>query len=208
MALNTLRMILVVGLIVSLLGSLIPVETVYALRATSSSDNLPALATFVEQVRNDQADQLRGLYVPELFAFPVIQQPADDYGFVSPRDHIVTQFGLASRFGSTGLLAHNHLAGQHFLLFEKNQIFHLVYGDGAISTFVVTEILEYQALAPESPSSRFISLQDGALKTAPELFSELYHNEGKVILQTCISKGSQLTWGRLFIIAEPYFGAP
>ena len=208
MALTSLRSILVVSLLVLLLGRLLPVENVHALSASSQQGDLPDLLTFVDQVKNGEAGELRGLYVPELFAITVVQQPAGDHEFVSPRHNILTQFGLASRYGSTGLLAHNYLAGETFSLLEKDQILHLVYGDGEIATFAVTEVLEYQALEPDSPSSRFVSLQDGSLLTTAGLFSEVYHNEGTVTLQTCISKGNQLNWGRLFVIAEPYAVTP
>ena len=208
MRLKSLRSILVVSFTVILLGMLLPLEMARALSVSSQPGDLPDLPTFVEQVKNGQAGELRGLHVPEMFAIPVVQQPVGDHEFVSPRHNILTQFGLASRFGSTGLLAHNYLAGQNFALLDEDQNIHLVYGDGEVATFLVTEILEYQALEPDSTSSRFINLQDGALLSTPELFSEVYHSEGKVILQTCISKGNQLNWGRLFVIAEPYSATP
>lgn len=208
MRLKSLRSILTVSFIVIFLGMLLPLETARALSVSSQPGDLPELLTFVEQVKNDQAGELRGLYVPELFAIPVVQQPVGDPEFVSPRHNILTQFGLASRFGSTGLLAHNYLAGESFAILKEDQIIHLVYGDGAVATFFVTEILEYQALEPDSTTSHFINLQDGALLSAPALFSEVYSIEGRVILQTCISKGNQLNWGRLFVIAEPYTAAP
>src|SRR5688572_15833156 len=108
MALKSLRSILVVSFIVLLLGMLLPAETVRAFSASPQLGDLPDLLRFVEQVKNGQAGELRGLYVPELFAIPVVQQPVGDHEFISPRHNILTQFSLASRFGSTGLLAHNY----------------------------------------------------------------------------------------------------
>ena len=209
MALNFLRSILVFSFLALFLGRFLPVENARALSESLQPGDLPPdLLTFVGQVRNGQAGELRGLYVPELFAAPVVQQPAGDHEFVSPRHNILTQFGLASRYGSTGLLAHNYLAGEKFSLLQENHILRLVYGDGEIATFVVVEVLEYQALEPESTSSRFVSLHDSALLTTAELFSDVYHKPGTVVLQTCISKGNEPNWGRLFIIAEPYAVTP
>ena len=208
MALKTLRSILTISVTVILIGVLLPAERAQALSRSSISQYPPDLVTCVSHVRNGQSGELRGLYVPELFALPVVQQPAGDHQFVSPRHNIVTQFDLASRFGSIGLLAHNYLAGQDFSLLEKDQIFYLVYGDGRLSAFIVTGISRYQALEPESTSSRFVRLQDGAVLTTSELFAEVYHQDGNVVLQTCISRDNHLSWGRLFITAEPYSLVP
>lgn len=199
MALNSIRSILTLTLTLILFSTFIPTRIVRAL-----SSHLPALATFVSQVENGQADELRGVYVPELFAVRIVQQPTGNNEFVSPRQGILTQFGLASRLGSTGLLAHNYLAGERFVFLEKGQKFYLVYGNGRTSAFVVTEILHYQALEPTSTTSKFVDLENGGLLTASELFSNAYNRPGQVIFQTCISAEGNRSWGRLFVIAEPY----
>lgn len=204
MALKFNRSILVVSFIFVLITTLIPVGTVQALSGQLYVSNLPLLDSFVAQITNGQADELRGIYVPEILAARVIQQPDGHPEFVSPRQNILTQFELASKFGSTGLLAHNDLAGERFFLLEKGRIFHLVYGDGQIAAFIVTEILRYQALEPNSTSSKFLDLKNNDLLTARELFLKVYGRSGQVIFQTCIAEGENLGWGRLFVIAEPY----
>jgi hypothetical protein len=80
----------------------------------------------------------------------------------------------------------------------------LVYGDGRVAAFLIKEILRYQALEPESSYSRFVDLENNNILTTTELFTRVYNRPGKVILQTCISRENNLSWGRLFIIAEPY----
>ena len=204
MALKLNRSILVISFIVILVTSLIPRSNVQALNSQFRRSNLPFLNWFVSQVTNGRADELRGIYAPEIFAARVIQQPDGNPEFVSPRQNILTQFELASQFGSTGLLAHNDLAGGRFFLLEKGRIFHLVYGDGQIAAFIVTEILRYQALEPNSTSSKFLDLKNNDLLTARELFLKVYGRSGQVIFQTCIAEGENLGWGRLFVIAEPY----
>jgi hypothetical protein len=134
----------------------------------------------------------------------VVQQPAGDNDFVSPRQNVLTQFDLASQFGSTGLLAHNYLAGESLALLQRDQIFYLVYGDGRVAVFAIREILRYQALEPESSYSRFVDLENNNTLSTAELFTRVYNSPGKVILQTCIARQDNLSWGRLFIIAEPY----
>ncbi len=208
MALKSIRSILAVSLILILSTSVIPVVSVQALSGYSHTDSLPLLNEFVSQVKNGQAGELRGIYVPEILAARVVQQPKGNDGFVSPRQNIVTQFELAAQFGSTGLLAHNYLAGERFSLLEEDQKFYLIYGDGQISTFVVTEIQRYQALDPTSTSSEFIDLENRDSLTASQLFSKVYDKPGQVVFQTCISTGKNFSWGRLFVIAKPYSQKP
>ena len=206
MALKFIRSIPALGFIFIfiLLMTLIPMGSVRALNNHFSGESLPLLEVFVSQVRNGKAEELRGIYIPEILAARVVEQPTKDKEFISPRQNIVTQFGLASQFGSTGLLAHNYLAGESFFLLKENQKFYLIYGDGQISAFVVTKILHYKALEPTSTSSKFLGLENDDLITASELFSKIYNRRGEVVLQTCIAADESLIWGRLFVIAEPY----
>jgi hypothetical protein len=182
----------------------IPTYGVQALGHPSYTGDLPLFPIFVSQLKNGQSGQLRGVYIPEILAATVVQQPKENNGFVSSRQNTVTQFGLASRFGSTGLLAHNNLAGASFSQLEPGQKIYLVYGDGEVSTFTVSEILRYQALSPKSISSKFIDLKTNDILKASEVFSNVYDRPEQVIFQTCIANGEELSWGRLFVIAEPY----
>ena len=205
MALKSIRSILTTSFIFFVLfTTLIPFDNTQALNNDSDRGNLPLLDALVSRVKNGRSDQLRGIYVPEILAAAVVQQPDEDREFVSPKENTITQFGLASKFGSIGLLAHNYLAGERFSLLEKGQKFYLIYGDGQISTFVVTEVSHYRALNPTSTSSRFVDLRDNSLLTARELFTKVYKRRGQVIFQTCIAVGEEPSWGRLFIIAKPY----
>jgi len=205
MALKSVRPVLTsVFLFFVLCTALIPTYPVRSLGNSPYSENLPLLNVFVSQVKNGQSDQLRGVYIPDILAAPIVQQSTENNGFVSLKQNVVTQFGLASRFGAIGLLAHNNLAGASFSQLETDEKIYLIYGDGQISTFVVTEILRYQALKPNSTSSKFIDLSTNDLLKASEVFSKVYDRQGQVIFQTCISKGDEPSWGRLFVIAEPY----
>lgn len=209
MALKSIRPLLTnIFIFFILFATLLPSHSVQAMSGDSHSNNLPLLNVFISQVKNGQSDQLRGVYIPEILAAPVVQQPAGNTGFVSPRQNILTQFGLASEFGSTGLLAHNNLAGASFSQLETDQKIYLIYGDGQIKTFVVTKILRYQALEPNSTSSKFIDLNTQDSLRAAEVFSKVYNRQGQAVFQTCISAGDEPSWGRLFVIAEPYSQRP
>jgi hypothetical protein len=192
--------------LVVLLTALIspPPARVRAQEARASTSFLPDLQTFLRWMTNSETDQLRGVYAPDLFASPVVQQPAGSPGFVSRSENVLTQFGSAAGLGSTGLLAHNYLAGRHFALMQPAQVLHLVYGDGRIETYIVAHLLRYRALQPNSMQSDFEDLNSGERIGGATLFSDIYGQRGAVVLQTCIASNGSSTWGRLFVIAMPF----
>jgi len=204
MACASSRIQLTFSLCLALVLALFP-QTAYAHRSADlPPTDIPALAVFVEQVSNSQADVLRGVYIPGVLASMVVQQPEKVSAFVSSTENTLTQFGLADRYGSIGLLAHNYLAGKNFSQLEQGQVLYLIYGDGSITTFIVTSLIRVQALEPENVKSHFVELDTGTTFTAAELFTRVYAQPGKVILQTCITLHDNASWGRLFVSAEPY----
>ncbi|MFZ5821758.1 MAG: hypothetical protein ACOYYJ_17825 [Chloroflexota bacterium] len=158
---------------------------------------------FVMSVQDGQAGILRGVYVPGTLALPVVQQPTGWPGYVAETAGVVTQFGMAAEVGNVGLLAHNYLAGQAFTNLFPGQEVRLVYGDGSVEYFVVTEVLQYQALQPYSPTSEFRNLETSLTITVEELFRQVYRGERHVTFQTCIEANGNGSWGRLFVIAQP-----
>jgi hypothetical protein len=73
--------------------------------------------------------------------------------------------------------------------------------------YQVTKIENYQALSPNSPYSDFLSLDGSNQKlSATQLFSKIYTQENHLVLQTCLEKDGDLSWGRTFIIAEEIIG--
>jgi hypothetical protein len=173
------------------------------LPASAEGMAMPSLNSFVASVENGRSTVIRGVYVRDTFALPVIQQPKDNPGYVAAAQDVVTEFGMARRYGTIGMLAHNHLAGENFSLVEKGDKINLVYGNGSIETFIVTKIVRYQALSPNSPYTPFLDLESGKTKTVEQVFYEMYSGERHLTLQTCIAEGDEPSWGRLFIIAEP-----
>src|ERR1041384_4680317 len=174
MALKYIRTFLLISFIVLMCSTLTPAGNVHALTIDSNDVDPSLLNTFARLVQNGHADQLRGLYIPEILTAPVIQQPAGMDSFISPWQNAVTQFGMASKLGSIGLLAHTDLAGKSFAVLHKGQKFYLIYGDGQISAFVVSDILRYQALEPSSTSSSFIDVENNQILTTSALFTKIY----------------------------------
>lgn len=146
---------------------------------------------------------IAGVYVNDTLAMPVVQQPSGNAGWVSEADATITQFGIASEYGSTGLLAHNTHAGAEFFNIESGQEVVVVSGDGETQTYRVDSIRKFQALQPTSPYSDFIDLESGEKLTATDLFYAVYSGDHHLTFQTCIEQDGDLSWGRLFIVATP-----
>jgi len=169
----------------------------------SDEATLPNFADFSKSVENGEADVLRGVYVPNVLALPVVQQPADKPYYVSTHNGEATQFSIASQYGNIGLLAHNTLSGKFFSQLTVGQEVRLVYGDGRTEYFVVRDTLRFQALQPGSISSSFRNLDRNEVLSAGEMFNRAYVGERRAVFQTCIEAGGKASWGRLFVVAVP-----
>jgi len=192
------------GFLLFLFASLVvqPAQ-VFALGGNGQSGDMPNFSDFSNAVQNGRADHGRGVYVPNVFALPVVQQPFGSPGFVSNESDLLTQFRMANQYGNVGLLAHNYLAGQDFFELTVGDEVRLVHGDGSVEYFVVSEILRYQALQPHSAYSSFRNLQDDQILSVEKMFKRVFFGDRHVTFQTCIEKDGELSWGRLFIIAIP-----
>lgn len=188
----------------SLMGSFFAQPGTAGAQAASAGENPVAdFATFAQSIRNGQAASLRGVYAPDVMAYPIVQQPAGDPAYVTPVANTVTQFALAGSHGTVGLLAHNYLAGSAFPKLAPGQEIRLVYGDGHFERYTVSGTRRFQALDPQNPQGDFIDLHSGQVLPASALFESLYASSGRLVLQTCIAVDGELSWGRLFVIAEP-----
>jgi len=194
---NSIRNILNTSLFLAIFVSLF-FNPISALAAS-----LPSFLDFSRSVQNGDANVLRGVYASNVMALPVVQQPSGNAGYVSNNLGEITQFRMATQFGNIGLLAHNHLSGKSFSQLAVGQEIRLVYGDGHVEYFIVTEVLRYQALQPTSPYSSFKNLDKEETLSAEDMFKRVYFGDRHVTFQTCIEKDGELSWGRLFVIAIP-----
>ena len=169
----------------------------------NNKSNPPDFIEFINLVENGNVDVISGVYIPNALALPVVQQPADDAGYVSGRDDEATQFAMASHYGNIGLLAHNYLSGRLFSNLEVGEEVRLVYGDGRVEYFIITELLRYQALEPNSEWSSFRNLDNHDVLSTAQMFTRAYAGERHVTFQTCIASNGNSSWGRLFVIAVP-----
>ena len=97
-----------------------------------SKSAIPDFPAFYNPIQNGEADALRGVYVSNVLALPIVQQPDNDPYYVSSHDGEATQFSIASQYGNIGLLAHNDLSGKSFSKLSVGQEVELVYRDGGL----------------------------------------------------------------------------
>lgn len=164
---------------------------------------LPALNKFARQVSDGRELAVRGVYVPDVLALPVVQQPLGKNTFVSESLGTVTQFQLAALYNVIGLLAHNYLSGDLFSKLEVGQDVYVVMGNGSIQRFQVTSIHKFQKKFPSNPNSSYIDLNTGKQLSMRQVFRRFYQGEHRIIFQTCLEKNGNLIWGLLFVQAEP-----
>jgi hypothetical protein len=154
----------------------------------------------MDSVVNGEADTLRGVYVPDVLALPVEQQPKNDSNYIHMEPDLATQYHPAARFGVAGILAHNTLAGQLFFDIKIGDVVTLVYGDGSTQRYQVTQISQFQARLAHHD---YVDLEDGEIVSGAELFEEMYTGTDHVTFQTCIFAEGNASWGRLFVVATP-----
>jgi hypothetical protein len=165
---------------------------------------VPPLDTFIATIKNGQPEQVVGVYVSEVLALKVVQQSASDPAYVTRTIGYATQFGLAAKYGATGLLAHNDRSGELFFNLLAGQEVDVIYGDGAMRHYTISTFRHFQALRPTDPYSNFADLDHGGQQLLnANLFDQIYGGGDRVVFQTCISADGNRSWGRLFVIATP-----
>ena len=140
--------------------------------------------------------------VVDKFSLPVVQQPGQDAAWVNDTYGQVTQFGLASTWGSVGILAHNTRDGILFNNIAYGDSVFVTYADGRTEQYQITEIKKYQARTPSNPYSDFLDLGDpsGQWFSSTDAFMKVYAREDSIVFQTCIEENGVMNWGRLFVI--------
>jgi hypothetical protein len=189
--------------------SLIPVtgSKAFGFFSDSPAEFLRSFTEFTSEITANTGNS--GIFVENILADRIVQQPQGNPGFVSPEKETVTQFNMASQFGTIGILAHNTAAGEAFFDIQTDDIIYLVQSSGGVQAFVVIEIQKYQALSPDDPYSNFVDLSNpSSTISAQTLFLRTYGRGGGLILQTCIESAGNPSWGRLFVIAQPLSVVP
>jgi hypothetical protein len=171
-----------------------------------NTSHLRSRHTLIDVTRFKRADPatVTGVFVCRVLALDVAQQPIDNPVFVSEKSGTATQFRLAANYGTIGLLAHNTRSGAKFFDLAAGQEVDIVYGDGTIRPYVISEIRHFRALNPDDPYTNFVDLdRDGIYLSSTQVFGEFYEKGDRVVFQTCIDAYGNASWGRLFVIATP-----
>ena len=165
--------------------------------------SFPPPARITKPIESGTTGLISQVLVPKVFSYLVVQQPKDSPYYVSSANNLVTEFGLAKKYGTIGLIAHNHLAGKQFDKLTLGQEIYIIYQDGHKDRYIVSEIYHFHALDSTNINSLFIDLVSNEVLTAAELFDEMYTGTPHVTFQTCIYANGDDSWGRLFVIARP-----
>ena len=171
--------------------------------STAAGAGLPSLSAFSRQAACGSPAVLCGVYVPGIMALRIVPQPAGDPGYISTESGTATQFREANAFGAIGLLAHNTLSGSTFYSLRLGLPVALVYGDGRVARYQVSEIADFQRLTHADLHSDFMALGNGQTWTANQVFARFYGTPGRLTLQTCIRQGEAADWGVHFVVADP-----
>lgn len=176
----------------------------FPVRAGGIPSRQPIRADVRQIQKHAATSTLRSVAINNTLVLPVVQQPDGKPNYVSSNAGEITQFSSATQYGNIGLLAHNFLSGKTFFQLAVGQEVYIEYEDGTTEAFVVTEILQYQALDPKSPFSSFENLTDkDEVLSAQQMFERAYAGERHITFQTCIAKYGNASWGRLFVLATP-----
>ena len=170
----------------------------------SLEDLAPDLKDFITQVsEGSSGTDLGGVHISGVFSLKVEQQPEDKATHVSTALGSVTQFRSAARNGVTGLLAHNYLSGKLFYNIALGQEVNLVYGDGSIKRYQVSDIQSFQKLTPSSLRGDLIDLETGRKYSTAQVYNRFYTGSDHVTFQTCLEGEGISNWGLTFFVATP-----
>ena len=194
-----------ITLLMALSLAFIPAQQISPIAVTginSLTVTAPLSMIAASPVSNEGGNQLKSVSVSGIFDYQVVQQPAGDSGYVSTGSKTLTQFGMASNYGSIGILAHNYLAGRYFSNLSSGKVIKVTFADGSTKNYTVSSVKKYQALSPENQYSDFVDLNDSSTTlSSTDLFMNTFGQSGALVLQTCITKDGNSSWGRLFVIA-------
>ena len=148
------------------------------------------------QLAKNGVGKVTSVSVGNTYSFSVTQ-----FGNSVPSDGSLGQYAGAASKKNIGLLAHNYLAGAAFASFWIGAEIKVTLSDGSTKTFVINNVMRYQATDPNDFSKPFIDSNGKQISTRA-LFNRAY-KRGGLTFQTCIAGNGSSTWGLLFVLAVP-----
>jgi len=173
----------------------------------NNASNEPSPEVQIENLLNTQINgnpsEVVGAIVEGLFISPVVQQTANEMGWVSDAYNTLTSLQTARQTGDIGLAAVQQQLGEKFFAFDLGQTILILMGDGAFLIFQVDSAIQFQTIDPENPSSDLINLNTNEVYTINALEQYLYNGSNRLVFQTNIIRDGIDQWGRLIVIATP-----
>ncbi len=149
-----------------------------------------------------RAGPVRGVHAPGLFTLRVVQQPVGSYTYISHLDDVVTQMQTAERYGVTGLIAHNYLAGRHFFRLRAGQEIQVILANKKVRKYQVSGIHHFQRMVPTCPTSDLVDLSNGDRLNYIKVFDRYYTGDHHLTLQTCLARNGLENFGLVFFTTE------
>jgi hypothetical protein len=168
----------------------------------------PELLALATEVYNGDSNTVRGVYIENVIALPVIQQPAGEVGFVSDNSGEITEFQSARKNNVIGLLAHNYLSGSLFYQISPGDIVFVIFGNGTIRRYQVEGHYYFERLDRSNLRSHFVDLSNGATLTSDMVFDRFYKGNHQLTFQTCLARNGISNWGLQFTHALPIDDRP
>lgn len=136
-----------------------------------------------------------GVWSQDNFEFPTEVQPTGNPLFVTrdPEEVSIFQRPIDSETQVIGLLAHNTLAGKDFKNIKIGETVYVIRGDGMVAEYTITKIKTYQKL-----KEGLVDLASGNKLTQQEVYDRMYGGEHHIVLQTCLTRGGNTSWGLVF----------
>lgn len=132
----------------------------------------------------------------------IVQQPADDFRYISLNNFEITQLFQEAENGVIVLAAHNYLAGRLFADLDQGDNIKLKFDGQKEVELTVREIHRYQRINKRYTSTLYRDLETNELLGTDDITSKFYNNKDNITLQTCIENGNDPNWGLLFITAS------
>jgi hypothetical protein len=142
--------------------------------------------------------------MPDSSAVSIISQPEGNDRYVSSQRDELTLYEPALQNGVTGLLAHNYLAGAQFYELTVGQILWVFYTPHKAQAYEITTATSYQRLRQPESSDTYVRLDNQQELSTAAVFGEYYSGDHRLVLQTCLEKEGDRSWGLFFVVAKPW----
>jgi hypothetical protein len=168
-----------------------------------TDDSIPTLDSFRAQVQPGRSTQVVGVWAEGLFAFHVEPTPGQS---VPQLENTAGIYEWAVKRGTTALMIHNYLGGDHLYQVKGTTAIALIFGDGRVEWYQVDTIERYEAMnfsqdGFEGPFKIWDCESCDFEYSVSDLQRKHYTGSNSLAFQTCLDEDNKI--GFLIIEASP-----